>query len=135
MISKDEAMSMDNNSFEGNCICWGSSVKGCTARNCTWVPSYPTYPDPYPYVPSVPNTPWYPSTTTTTKLVFGDKVKIPELYPENLDTLKAVMENLERLSSIEGVFGIEIRVKVDDVDAWAVIGWGESGDPCLLRFE
>lgn len=61
--------------------------------------------------------------------------KIPELYPENLRTLAAVMEQVEVLSSIDGVFEVEVRVRVDDVDIWAVLGYGESGDPCILRFE
>lgn len=59
----------------------------------------------------------------------------PELYYENLEALKNVMGALDGLVSIDGVFDLEIRVKVDDVEAWAVIGYGESGDPCVLRFE
>lgn len=62
-------------------------------------------------------------------------IKTPELYFENLTTLKVVMDKLDELVSIDGLFDIEIRVRVDDVDAWAVIGYGESGDPCVLRFE
>lgn len=61
--------------------------------------------------------------------------RIPELYPENLETLKQLMGYLEDLSRVNGVFEIEIRVRIDDVDTWAVIGWGEAGDPCVLRFE
>lgn len=62
-------------------------------------------------------------------------MKIPELYPENLDTLKAVMNLLPALGQIDGIFEVEIRVRIDDVDVWAVIGYGESGDPCVVRFE
>lgn len=62
-------------------------------------------------------------------------MKIPELYPENLDTLKTIMNRIETLAKIDGVFEVEIRVRVDDLDTWAVIGYGESGDPCLLRFD
>lgn len=62
-------------------------------------------------------------------------MNIPELYPENLETLKHVMARLDLLGKIEGVFEVEIYVRVDDVDTWAVIGYGDSGDPCLMRFE
>lgn len=61
--------------------------------------------------------------------------RIPELYADNLNTLKRVLDALEQLTKIEGLFAAEIRVKVDDVESWAVIGWGEAGDPCILRFE
>jgi hypothetical protein len=60
---------------------------------------------------------------------------IPELYPENLDTLKALLQAIPVLAGVDGVFNIEVRVKIDDVDIWAVLGYGESGDPCVLRFE
>ena len=60
---------------------------------------------------------------------------IPELYDDNLTTLKHVLKALEDVSHIDGVFQAEIRVKVDDVESWAVIGWGEAGEPCVLRFE
>lgn len=62
-------------------------------------------------------------------------MKTPELYPENLETLKHIMARLDLFGNIEGVFGIEVRVRIDDLDTWVVIGYGESGDPCLLRFE
>lgn len=60
---------------------------------------------------------------------------MPELYPENLDTLKTIIARIPTLSKIEGIYDIEIRVRMDDFDGWAVIGYGESGDPCLLRFD
>lgn len=59
----------------------------------------------------------------------------PELYKENLITLNEVLSNLDSIAGLPGVFDVEIRVKVDDVASWAVIGYGESGDPCILRFE
>lgn len=104
---------------------------------CTWQPGYPD-----PYYPN-PNYPWYPSTIpsteTTTKIVFSERkeaVKIPELYPEDLDTLKEVMNYLDTMASLSGIYEIEIRVRLDDDrDIWAVLGYGESGDPCVLRFE
>lgn len=58
-----------------------------------------------------------------------------EFYRENLNTLLSVMDNLVDISHVDGVFEVEIRVRVDDVYTWAVIGFGESGDPCILRFE
>lgn len=58
-----------------------------------------------------------------------------ELYNTDLQTLLKVMEYLDEVTSNTGVFSIEIRVRTDDVDEWAVIGWGEAGDPCVLRFE
>lgn len=61
--------------------------------------------------------------------------KIPELYPENLETLRKLVDMIPALASVDGVWEIELRVRVDDVSVWAVIGYGESGDPCVLRFE
>jgi hypothetical protein len=58
-----------------------------------------------------------------------------EWYPENLQTLLDVMDALPDLAAIDGLFEIEVRIRVDDMDTWAVIGYGESGDPCVLRFE
>lgn len=58
-----------------------------------------------------------------------------ELYPENLNTMLELMKALPELSAIDGVFEIELKVRVDDMDTWTVIGWGEAGDPCVLRFE
>lgn len=61
--------------------------------------------------------------------------RICELYEDNLETLRLVLHSLDDLTKIKGLFACEIRVKVDDVDSWAVIGFGEAGDPCILRFE
>lgn len=58
-----------------------------------------------------------------------------ELYSEDLETLRRLTDMLPALASVDGVFEIEIRVRVDDVFTWAVIGYGEAGDPCVLRFE
>lgn len=61
-------------------------------------------------------------------------VKIPELYQENLDALSNALREFEGIET-SGLFDLELRVKIDDVECWAVIGYGESGDPCILRFE
>lgn len=61
--------------------------------------------------------------------------RIPELYESNLITLTQVLHALEDLTKVDGLFACEIRVRVDDVESWAVIGWGEAGEPCVLRFE
>lgn len=58
-----------------------------------------------------------------------------ELYPENLNTMLELMEALPDLAEIDGVFEIEVRVRVDDMETWTVIGYGHAGDPCVLRFE
>lgn len=104
----------------GNCTTVGCR-KGQECLNCI-----------SPVVPNTiyPSTIFYPSSTKEEKTV-----KIPELYPENLDTLKHIMDKLDLFTHIKGVFDIEIRVRIDNVDIWAVIGYGESGDPCLLRFD
>jgi len=62
-------------------------------------------------------------------------MRVPELYAANLAALSKVLQALEELSKIDGLFSVEIRVKVEDVDSWAVVGWAESGDPAVLRFE
>lgn len=58
-----------------------------------------------------------------------------EFYEDNLHTLINVLDCLEDVSKIEGVFDVEVRVRVDDVETWAVVGYGDSGEPCVLRFE
>lgn len=58
-----------------------------------------------------------------------------EIYEDNMITLTNVLHSLEDVSKIDGVFEVEIYVRIDDVKDWAVIGWGEAGDPCVLRFE
>lgn len=102
---------------------------GCTKnQDLVWDPNWPNT------SPGI-----FPNTTVTTKLTFPKKdekeVNIPELYDSDLQTLQYVMSTLEDVSRVDGVFSVEIRVKTDDVSSWAVIGWGESGDPCILRFE
>lgn len=101
---------------------------GCN-NTITWDPNWPnTSPNIFPN----------PGITTTTKITFPseeEEVNIPELYDTDLQTFQYVMPILEDISRVDGVFSVEIRVKTDDVSTWAVIGWGESGDPCILRFE
>jgi hypothetical protein len=63
------------------------------------------------------------------------KINSPELYPENLDTLKHIMARIPTLANLDGVYEIEVRVRMENVDTWAIIGYGEAGDPCLLRFD
>lgn len=58
-----------------------------------------------------------------------------QLYLDDLYALQQLLDYVEKLSQITGVFSMEIRVKFDDTDTWAIVGWGESGDPAFLRFE
>lgn len=60
--------------------------------------------------------------------------KMPELYEDDLIKITEVMGLLDTLSCT-GVFACEIRVKIDDMDTWIVIGYGEDGAPAILRFE
>ena len=60
--------------------------------------------------------------------------KIPELYEDDLIKITAAMGVLDSLSQT-GVFSCELRVKTDDVDTWVIIGYGEDGEPAILRFE
>lgn len=63
-------------------------------------------------------------------------IETPELYSDELETLKQIIDYVDNITSnVPKLFSIEIRVKMDDVDSWAVVGWGEAGDPCVLRFE
>lgn len=62
-------------------------------------------------------------------------MKTPELYPEHLETLKHVMARIPLLANIDQIDEVEVRIRMNNVDIWAVIGYGEAGDPCLLRFE
>lgn len=60
---------------------------------------------------------------------------VPEIYQPDLDTLSRVMDHLGNVAAVSGVFDIEFRVKLEDGSSWVVIGYGESGDPAILRFE
>lgn len=60
----------------------------------------------------------------------------PELYKEDLQMLQTVLDYLEDVTNgVPGMFSVEIRIKPDDISSWIVVGWGENGDPCVLRFE
>lgn len=64
-----------------------------------------------------------------------EKSMTPELYPEDLDALKHLIARIPTLANLDGVQELEIHVRLNDLDIWAVIGYsGETGDPCLLRF-
>ena len=56
-----------------------------------------------------------------------------ELYDTDLSMLQEALNFVEPLSSIFGVKDVEIHVKGGD-GYWAILGWGEAGDPCILRF-
>lgn len=58
-----------------------------------------------------------------------------ELYNDDLEGLMQALGHLEDLSNIPNVFAVEIKLKFDDTNDWVVVGWGEAGDPCVLRFE
>lgn len=63
------------------------------------------------------------------------QTNFPELYPKNLETLKHVMARLDLMGRIDGVFDVEVYIRLEDIAVWAVVGYGESGNPCILRFE
>lgn len=58
-----------------------------------------------------------------------------ELYPDDLRTMINIMGYVEDVANVEGVSDIEIKVRINDEETWTVLGYGESGDPCVLRFE
>jgi hypothetical protein len=58
-----------------------------------------------------------------------------EFYPEDLQTMLDVMDRIVGLASIDGVHEIEVRFRINDMDSWVVVGYGEAGDPCVLRIE
>ena len=59
----------------------------------------------------------------------------PELTLEDLQTIQKALIYLEELAGIRGMHAVEIRMKTEDPTYWTVLGYGESGDPCVLRFE
>jgi hypothetical protein len=64
-------------------------------------------------------------------------MKFTELYGNDLEAFLNVFDHLDKVTGSLGlgVHEIEIRVRTYEDGNWAVIGWGESGDPCILRFE
>lgn len=59
-----------------------------------------------------------------------------ELYEDDLRNLANLLGYVEDVANNDGLLEVEIRVKlVNDSTAWAILGFGEAGDPCVLRFE
>lgn len=58
-----------------------------------------------------------------------------ELYKEDLHLLSNLLGYVEDVANNDGLFEVEIRVRIFEGDHWAVLGYGEAGDPCVLRFE
>lgn len=58
-----------------------------------------------------------------------------ELYDTDLETLKNLLGYVDKITEQVSVFEIEIKVRLDDTLDWVVLGYGEAGDPCVLRFE
>lgn len=59
-----------------------------------------------------------------------------ELYDTDLHTLQQVLPYVETIThEVPDLFTIEIRMRTDDTDQWFVLGWGEAGDPAVLRIE
>lgn len=58
-----------------------------------------------------------------------------ELYDTDLRTLAGLLGYVEDVANNEDVEDLEIRIKLVNSDVWAVLGYGEAGDPCVLRFE
>lgn len=58
-----------------------------------------------------------------------------ELYDSDLRQLANLLGYVEDVANNESVEDLEIRIKLVDSGVWAVLGYGEAGDPCVLRFE
>lgn len=58
-----------------------------------------------------------------------------ELYESDLRNLANLLGYVEDVANNEGVFDVQIRVRFDDTEYWAVLGYGEAGDPAIIRFE
>jgi hypothetical protein len=58
-----------------------------------------------------------------------------ELYKEDLDLLTKLLPYVEDIAGENNVYEVEVRVRLFEGDTWAVLGYGEAGDPCVLRFE
>lgn len=69
------------------------------------------------------------------KLYTVESVDTPELIAGDLRTIQTVMEYLEDISNGINAWETEIRVRLYEDHNWVVIGWTDSGDPAVLRFE
>lgn len=78
--------------------------------------------------------PRYPWDALPTQNPVPVKAPTLELYQEDLLTLSRLLDYVEELAVQDGVIDVEIRVKFD-ADNWAVLAYGEAGDPAIIRFE
>lgn len=69
------------------------------------------------------------------KMEADEKVSDIELYEGDLCTLQEVLQYLDSFMDIGGIVDVEIRIKPVNSNIWAVVGYGESGDPAVIRFE
>ncbi len=60
---------------------------------------------------------------------------MPELYKDDLHLLTDLLEYVDQIANHANVCEIEIRARIFEGEDWAVLGYGEAGDPCVLRFE
>lgn len=67
----------------------------------------------------------------------GEKMNCvnPELTLDDLYTIGKALAYLEDIAEIQGMHAVEIRMKTEDPTYWTVLGYGEAGDPCVIRFE
>lgn len=69
------------------------------------------------------------------KMYTVESVDTPELIAGDLQTISKVMAYLEDISNNINAWETEIRVRLYEDHNWVVIGWTDSGDPAILRFE
>lgn len=57
-----------------------------------------------------------------------------ELIKSDITAVLEMMEHLDTLAAVQGTFEVEIRFRTEG-DDWITIGYGESGDPAVLKIE
>lgn len=57
-----------------------------------------------------------------------------ELYKEDLEVAVEMFERLAEFASMPHLHEVEIRFRAND-GPWITVGYGEAGDPCILKIE
>lgn len=82
-----------------------------------------------------PNTIPYETKTDTKITLTPSKEDSPELYKDDLKAIIRLLDSVEKIANDEAVFDVEVRVRLYGDNTWIVLGYGETGDPAVIRFE
>jgi hypothetical protein len=78
---------------------------------------------------------WPTVDTMDCSVKYSIQPPFPELYKDDLVAIVQVFDRLDDIGIIPGLEEVEISVRFFEDSSWIVIGYGETGEPCVLRIE